>query len=83
MTRFFCTLCSTPVYNESHLEDYPFKDIPAGVLDRNEAEVIAGLAKEAYQPQCHMFYGSRQLDVKDTLPKWTGFPGMSDKYTEG
>lgn len=34
--------------------------------------------KQKFDPTCHMFYGSRLLDIKDGLPKWTGINGKSE-----
>jgi len=34
--------------------------------------------KEKFDPECHMFYGNRQLDIKDGRPKWTGINGKSE-----
>ncbi|TVY93164.1 hypothetical protein LAWI1_G000868 [Lachnellula willkommii] len=34
--------------------------------------------KEKFDATCHMFYGSRLVDVKDGLPKWTGLDGKSE-----
>ena len=31
----------------------------------------------AFRPSCHIFYGSRVLDVQDTLPKWAGHKNKS------
>lgn len=32
---------------------------------------------EAFKPSCHIFYGSRVMDVDDGLPKWAGHKGTS------
>ncbi len=33
----------------------------------------------AFRPTCHIFYGSRVLDVADRLPKWAGHKDRSQR----
>ena len=33
----------------------------------------------AFRPSCHIFYGSRVLDVDDALPKWEGHKEQSSR----
>eukprot|EP00164_Ancoracysta_twista_P019630 GFYU01034624.1.p2 GENE.GFYU01034624.1~~GFYU01034624.1.p2 ORF type:complete len:160 (-),score=30.69 GFYU01034624.1:49-528(-) len=82
MTRYFCKECSGSVYNESHMEDYPFKDVVASAFERDEDGTIKVLKEDAYKPSCHMFYTRRMIDAKDDLPKFVEYPGMSEKFDE-
>ena len=33
----------------------------------------------AFKPTCHIFYGSRVIDISDSLPKWSGHKNHSDR----
>jgi hypothetical protein len=37
----------------------------------------SGLLPAAFQPNCHIFYGQRVVDLNDGLPKWTGHKDKS------
>ena len=32
---------------------------------------------ESFKPTCHIFYGSRVMDINDNLPKWSGHKDLS------
>jgi len=34
---------------------------------------------EAFMPTCHLFYGSRVVDINDDLPKWSGHKNESER----
>ena len=34
----------------------------------------------AFRPTCHIFYGSRVIDMPDSLPKYLGHKGKSPTY---
>ncbi len=34
---------------------------------------------DAFRPTCHIFYGSRVLDIADPLPKWAGHKDVSTR----
>lgn len=33
----------------------------------------------SFRPTCHIFYGSRIIDINDDLPKWSGHKDYSDR----
>jgi hypothetical protein len=34
---------------------------------------------KAFMPSCHIFYGSRVIDIRDKLPKWSGHKNNSER----
>jgi hypothetical protein len=34
---------------------------------------------KAFKPTCHIFYGSRFIDISDDLPKWFGHKNNSER----
>jgi len=66
LSRYACSACGTRLMNESH--DKGYRDMPAGVLERDAEGRILGVGR-ALAPRLHIFYGSRQADVQDELPK--------------
>lgn len=38
---------------------------------------------QAFEPTCHIFYGSRVIDVADTRPKYLGHKGQSPLWQPG
>jgi hypothetical protein len=65
-----CGLCGTPIADEGRrmwlsfpsLFDFGF---PAKVPD-------------SFKPTCHIFYGTRVIDIHDGLPKWSGHKNHSN-----
>ena len=41
-----------------------------------------GEVRRAMAPTCHMFYGSRVVDIRDGLDKWEGLDGKSRRMDE-
>lgn len=39
---------------------------------------FVGETPSSFRPTCHIFYGQRQIDVHDTLPKWEGHKEKSE-----
>ncbi|MGI9380230.1 MAG: GFA family protein [Methyloligellaceae bacterium] len=37
-----------------------------------------GHLPDAFKPTCHIFYGTRLMDIKDGLPKWSGHKGSPE-----
>ena len=35
-----------------------------------------------FKPTCHIFYGTRVMDIHDGLPKWTGHKNHSELYSD-
>jgi len=45
--------------------------------------ITTARGKEAFKPQCHLFYPQRVLDFKgDGLDKWEGLDGKSPKLDD-
>eukprot|EP00019_Armaparvus_languidus_P007771 CAMPEP_0168591738 /NCGR_PEP_ID=MMETSP0420-20121227/7305_1 /TAXON_ID=498008 /ORGANISM="Pessonella sp." /LENGTH=171 /DNA_ID=CAMNT_0008627571 /DNA_START=27 /DNA_END=542 /DNA_ORIENTATION=- len=76
MIRYFCKDCGSSVYNVSLSEEMVFRDAPfLNFVNAKEKRL------DALRPTAHMFYGSRQRDVNDDLPKFATFtflPEMLD-----
>ncbi|KAF9454392.1 hypothetical protein P691DRAFT_692565 [Macrolepiota fuliginosa MF-IS2] len=48
-------------------------------LDRDEEGKVKADMWEDLKPTVHIFYETRLLDVKDGLPKWSGYAGSSER----
>ncbi len=64
-----CALCGTPVADEGRNMWLAFPTL----FDFGQPPRVP----EAFRPTCHIFYGSRVMDVVDGLPKWSGHKGRS------
>ncbi|MCJ1310522.1 hypothetical protein MMC25_004186 [Agyrium rufum] len=64
-----CAYCRTPIMDEGRNMVLLF---PTLIKFKSQAE------KENFAPTCHMFYGSRVVDIPDGKPKWTGLNEKSD-----
>jgi len=64
-----CSLCGTPIADEGRRMWLAFPSL----FD------FGGLAAvpEAFRPTCHLFYGSRVMDMDDSVPKWSGHKNHS------
>jgi len=82
MTRFACAVCSVPLFNEAHSETEPFRDVPSGILDRDESGRILGLDAEL-APKTHIYYRSRVFAFNDNLPKFTALPHSARLDADG
>ena len=38
--------------------------------------------REAFKPECHMFYSRRVVDIKDGVPKWDGINNESKRMDD-
>ena len=65
MTRYTCATCHGPVYNQSHIEGYPFRDVPSGVLERDADGKLLHLENAATKVKVHIFYPTRTEDAHD------------------
>jgi hypothetical protein len=64
-----CAACGTPIADEGRHMWLAFPTLfDFGAPPRVPA---------AFRPTCHIFYGSRVLDVDDGLPKWEGHKDRS------
>jgi len=64
-----CAYCRTPIMDEGRNMILLF---PTLIKFKSPEE------KKRFDPSCHMFYGSRVVDILDGKPKWTGINGQSD-----
>lgn len=64
-----CGLCGTPIADEGRTMWLAFPTL----FDFGNPVMVPA----AFRPTCHIFYGSRVLDVDDGLPKWAGHRGDS------
>jgi len=60
-----CTLCGAPIMDEGRNMCLVFPTLISEVKTDREAF-------NDFQPSCHIFYGSRVVDVNDGRPKWSG-----------
>jgi len=59
-----CALCGTPIADEGRRMWLSFPSL----FDFGEVTKVP----EKFKPTCHLFYGSRVVDMDDALPKWSG-----------
>ncbi len=64
-----CSLCGTPVADEGRNMWLAFPSL----FDFGTPPLVP----EAFRPSCHIFYGTRVLDMDDGLPKWSGHKDVS------
>nr|WP_319491703.1 hypothetical protein [uncultured Desulfobacter sp.] len=56
------------------------------IQDHNEGVVLSlfnfghpAKEPESFKPTCHLFYGSRVIEIQDDLPKWSGYKNHSQR----
>lgn len=59
-----CGRCGTPIADEGRRMWLAFPSL----FDFGYPTQVP----ESFKPTCHLFYGSKVLDIKDDLPKWSG-----------
>ncbi|KAI1640563.1 glutathione-dependent formaldehyde-activating, GFA [Biscogniauxia mediterranea] len=64
-----CATCHAPIMDEGRRMVLMF---PA-IIEFGDAE-----HKKYFDPQCHIFYSQRVVDLPDGKPKWTGLDGTSE-----
>ncbi|KAI0599135.1 Mss4-like protein [Biscogniauxia sp. FL1348] len=64
-----CATCHAPIMDEGRRMVLMF---PA-IIEFGDAE-----HKKFFDPQCHIFYSQRVVDLPDGKPKWTGLDGTSE-----
>ncbi|KAI0009607.1 Mss4-like protein [Xylariaceae sp. FL0662B] len=68
-----CAHCRAPIMDEGRRVALLFP----GLIDfRGAAE------RRLFEPQCHIFYGQRVVDIPDGKPKWSGLDGQSELMEE-
>lgn len=65
-----CGKCGTPIADEGRRMWLAF---PSLFHFGHPAKV-----PEAFRPTCHLFYGSRIIEIPDDLPKWSGHKNHSE-----
>jgi hypothetical protein len=64
-----CSLCGTPIADEGRRMWLAFPSL----FDFGFPPKVP----QAFRPTCHIFYGSRVIDIGDGLPKWSGHKNKS------
>jgi len=65
-----CGKCGTPIADEGRRMWLAF---PSLFNFGHPAKV-----PESFKPTCHLFYGSRAIEIQDDLPKWSGHKNHSE-----
>ncbi len=66
-----CRLCGTPIADEGRRMWLAFPSLFDFGLPRK--------VPKTFMPTCHIFYGSRVVNINDDLPKWSGHKNSSKK----
>jgi len=66
-----CALCGTPIADEGRRMWLAFPSL----FDFHGLAAVP----ETFRPTCHIFYGSRLMDMDDQLPKWSGHKKYSER----
>lgn len=69
--KISCARCGTPIADEGRRMWLAFPSL----FDFGQRSDIP----EAFRPTCHIFYGSRVVEVCDDLPKWAGHKNHSQR----
>ena len=64
LCKVSCGLCGTPIADEGHRRWLAYPSLFAFGFPPK--------VPQAFLPTCHIFYGSRLIDMSDDLPKWSG-----------
>jgi len=65
-----CRICGTPIADEGRQMWLAFPSL----FDFG----LPPKVPKAFMPTCHIFYGSRVIDIHDDLPKWSGHKNHSE-----
>ncbi len=66
-----CSLCGTPIADEGRRMWLTFPSL----FDFGFPPKVP----KAFMPTCHIFYGSRLIDISDDCPKWSGHKNNSER----
>jgi len=72
--KVYCSYCNTPIMDEGRNMCLLFPeliDVGPGPEDQRKR-------RETFEIKCHIFYGSRIVDIKDGKPKWSGLDEKSE-----
>jgi len=82
-----CKVCGCPIF--SWTKNYKSWGVYVGanivVVDEDETpegEKLRSRDDPKLEGVMHMFYGERQRDVNDGLPKWIGLPGATEQLLD-
>ncbi|KAI1138628.1 Mss4-like protein [Hypoxylon sp. FL0543] len=68
-----CAYCHSPIMDEGRNMVLMFP----GIIKFSDAE-----HKKLFDPQCHIFYSQRVVDIHDGKPKWSRLDGQSELMKE-
>ncbi|KAI1446922.1 Mss4-like protein [Annulohypoxylon stygium] len=68
-----CAFCHSPIMDEGRRMVLMFP----GIVEFGDAE-----RKKLFDPQCHIFYSQRVVDIHDGKPKWSKLDGSSELMKE-
>jgi len=71
--KLLCMHCKSPIADEGRNMFLAFSTL----FKFSDGEIPI-----AFRPRCHIFYGSRCVDVRDGLPKYAGRAGHSSEIPE-
>lgn len=69
--KISCSRCGTPIADEGRRMWLAFPSL----FDFGHEEEIPA----SFRPTCHIFYGTRVVEVGDDLPKWSGHKNYSTR----
>ena len=70
-----CGRCGTPIADEGRRMWLAFPSL----FDFGRIANVPA----SFKPTCHIFYGSRVVDIHDDLPKWSGHKDSSELFQDG
>ncbi|PYI01137.1 hypothetical protein BO78DRAFT_401536 [Aspergillus sclerotiicarbonarius CBS 121057] len=73
-TKVYCSFCRTPIMDEGRNVCLLFPQ----ALESADDDENRTHWREAFEIDCHIFYGQRVLEIPDGKPKWSGLDGQSD-----
>jgi len=82
-----CKVCGCPLF--SWTKNYKSWGLYLGAnitfVDeegKGDGRKVRTMEEPEFEGIMHMFYGDRQRDVRDGLPKWIGLPGASKQILD-
>ena len=69
--KISCSRCGTPIADEGRRMWLAFPSL----FDFGHEDEVPG----SFRPTCHIFYGTRVVEVGDDLPKWSGHKNHSTR----
>ena len=78
--RYRCKHCGSPIYSECLMPEFQFRDVCSSTI--TSPDLYSLLKQEKWRAKSHGFYKNRQMDIKDGLPKFEGYPSFSEQMAE-